>query len=537
MAYVHLLRNIYPGMRDNTFQSLALNGMIPNNAGGHYYEVDDWVKLDRFLILGTDAGTYYVNAQDLTKANLDALNRCCSMDGGRVVRRIVEISQNGRAPKNDAAILALAVCCGAKDLETRRQALASINSVCRTGTHLLMFVEFVKRFRGMGRGLRNALGRWFTEKTADQLALQAVKYNQRNGWALRDVLRLAHPSDAKQKDVIFDFIVSKEPHCEMCKDSHKDCSDLLKSLYDLRDEFKQDPFSGKIAPLIKKYKLPREAIPTELLNHKEIWAALLEDMPMTAMIRNLGKMTNVGILDHFGDATKMVCERLGDAEKLSRARIHPFQILLASKTYQQGHGDKGSLKWEPNAQIVSALNKAFDLTFPQVRSTGARVLVSVDCSGSMGSMCSGNSSLSAWQAGAAMALIMSKSERNAIFTQFDTQIYGLDIIDKRLDDVLNMRPHGGGTDVSLPIRYALDQKINLDAIVIFTDNETFAGDRHAVQALHQYRNQINPKVKLIVAALAANSGSVIDPNDPLSFGICGLDASVPQLITDFIKGE
>ncbi len=38
----------------------------PNNAGGFAWEVDRWNLLDRFLILGSESGTYYVGAQQLT---------------------------------------------------------------------------------------------------------------------------------------------------------------------------------------------------------------------------------------------------------------------------------------------------------------------------------------------------------------------------------------------------------------------------------------------------------------------------------------
>ena len=31
---------------------------VPNSAGGHSFEVDIWTRLNRFLILGTEGGTY-----------------------------------------------------------------------------------------------------------------------------------------------------------------------------------------------------------------------------------------------------------------------------------------------------------------------------------------------------------------------------------------------------------------------------------------------------------------------------------------------
>ena len=48
--------------------------------------------------------------------------------------------------------------------------------------------------------------------------------------------------------------------------------------------------------------LAREAVPTGLLNDPAIWDALLVDMPMTAMLRNLGKMSAVGLLMPAADA-------------------------------------------------------------------------------------------------------------------------------------------------------------------------------------------------------------------------------------------
>jgi len=43
--------------------------------------------------------------------------------------------------------------------------------------------------------------------------------------------------------------------------------------------------STETAELIREFGLPREAVQTEHLTSPKVWEALLEDMPMTAMIR------------------------------------------------------------------------------------------------------------------------------------------------------------------------------------------------------------------------------------------------------------
>ena len=48
--------------------------------------------------------------------------------------------------------------------------------------------------RGWGRGLRRAIGTWYTNMDERRLAYQLVKYRQRNGWTHTDTLRKAHPN-------------------------------------------------------------------------------------------------------------------------------------------------------------------------------------------------------------------------------------------------------------------------------------------------------------------------------------------------------
>lgn len=188
---------------NSTPQTEAIPGsaQVANSAGGFSWEVNDWTKLNRFLILGNEGGSYYASEHKMTVANAEAVLRCLKEDGPRVVAIIVEISEAGRAPKNDPAIFALALAAGKGDADTKRLALEALPRVCRIGTHLFQFIEAVQGFRGWGRGLRRAVGEWYTEKDADKLAFQLVKYRQRGGWTHRDALRLAKPAAGTRPDL------------------------------------------------------------------------------------------------------------------------------------------------------------------------------------------------------------------------------------------------------------------------------------------------------------------------------------------------
>src|SRR5438067_1892865 len=91
------------------------SGQVRNSAGGFAWAVDDWTRLRRFLILGTEGGSYYATEWTLTRENAQALERCLAEDGPRAVQEIVRVSDEGRAPKNDPAIFALAMAAGLGD--------------------------------------------------------------------------------------------------------------------------------------------------------------------------------------------------------------------------------------------------------------------------------------------------------------------------------------------------------------------------------------------------------------------------------------
>ena len=91
-----------------------------------------------------------------------------------------------------------------------------------------------------------------------------------------------------------------------------------------------------------------------------------------------------------------------------------------------------------------------------------------------------------------------------------------------------------------PIKWApaqpMQDKVNADVVAIFTDEETWAGPMHVVQALAQYRTHINPKAKLVADNFAATGSSVVEGReDGGVLRVVGFDTNVPNLIADFAR--
>ena len=121
-----------------------------NAAGGYAFTLDDAARLRRFLVLGVDGGTYYAAPRDLAVDNVEVLVRMAESDPETLVSTIVEVSTGGLAPKQNAALFALAYAASVP--ESSALALAALPRVARTGTHLFQFATYVEQFRGWVAG-------------------------------------------------------------------------------------------------------------------------------------------------------------------------------------------------------------------------------------------------------------------------------------------------------------------------------------------------------------------------------------------------
>lgn len=529
-------------------QPIPGSTQVQNSAGGFAWKVNDWMRLDRFLVLGSEGGTYYISEQKLTQENAEAVLRCIAADGPRVVQRIVAISTAGRAPKNDPALFALALCASVGDQATRQAALMALPQVARIGTHLFHFLEYVDGCRGWGRGLRRAVAAWYNAMPAEKLAYQAVKYQQRDGWRHRDALRLAHPKAAsEQHNAIYHWLTAGWPDVGAAE--HPDVA--LRTIWAF-ERAQRATTEQEITTLITQYHLPWEAIPTQWLASAQIWQTLLPHLPLTALLRNLARMTANGALTPLSPQAELVVQRITDGARLAEARIHPLAVLAALQTYAQGKGARGSLKWEPVQEVVDALDRAFYLAFRSVEPTKKRLVLALDVSGSMGAgMIASVPGLTPRVASAAMALVTAAVEKRYTIVGFSAAAGGtggkwgggnpgLTPIrispQQRLDNVVKTIEAipMGGTDCALPMLWALEKKVQADAFVIYTDSETWHGKIHPAQALREYRRKMGIPAKLIVVAMTSNGFSLADPNDAGMLDVVGFDLATPQVLSDFV---
>lgn len=518
-------------------------GQVKNNAGGYVFQVTPETRIRRFLVLGTTGGTYYQGEQELTKENAVELLEWARYSTTSLVDLIVEISVAGRAPKQNPAIFALAAAAGLGDEAGRAYALRSLSKVARTGTHLFLFAQYVEQFRGWGPALVKAVANWYEAKDSDKLAYQMVKYRQRNGWSHRDLLRLSHPEGSSRSHKALYTWATKGlvPNVGL--------EDSIPSLVLAFVEAQSTTDASRWVSLIENSELSWEMLPDAALKEPLVWEALIDrGMPQAALIRQLPRLTKLGVLK--GSRLAAVASQIINQERLTKARIHPMSVLTAQVTYERGQSVRGSSTWTPSVKIIDALDEAFYKSFGNVEPSNKRILNALDVSGSMVGHTDSSGLLTARDVSAAMSLITVTTEpdvRTVGFTGGSKRLWSRDAAltpltispRQRLDDVVRTisgLPFGA-TDCALPMIWAKENDLEVDSFYITTDNETWCGEIHPMQALREYRQASGINAKLVVLAVTPTPFSIADPEDSGSLDVVGFDSAVPNLISDFSAGR
>ena len=318
---------------------------------------------------------------------------------------------------------------------------------------------------------------------------------------------------------------------------------LLKHLHAIHEagEKKDIPLA---CALIRSGRLVREHVPTTLFGSKEIWLTLLETMPLEALLRNLGKLTQIGVA---AEKHSEIVARLVNQTEVLKARIHPIKVLVASKVYTNGCGDSGSLTWTPNTYISVALTDLFRISYGAVTPTGKRIMLGIDVSGSMSSSVLGSKVLTCRDASIAMALLYLETETNVSAVAFSNTLTDLLAPSSRnrltrgmtLQQAL-VATHGmnfSSTDCVLPIQHAIKHNLQIDAFIVITDNETYAPNEHPQNALIRYRELTGITAKLIVLGMTGNCFTIADPTDRNTLNLAGFDTSTPEIASMFMRGE
>ncbi len=506
------------------------NEMAKNDGGGYSFTIAKMQMFERFLNLGAVNGTFYLSKEQHQYNNIDCVIECIKSNGVECVKKIAEVSSKGSAHKNDHAIYALALAFTHGDVLTKREAVNVFSSVVRIGTHLFMFVDYIKSMRGFGKSVRTAINNWYLNKSDKTLALQLTKYQQRNGWSHKDVFRLSHPNFGSEgnKSNLAKWAVGKTD----LNYSNDECYNYIKGMNELKDAKTE----RNILKIISKYSLQREHIPTEYLNLPSVQEAMLPNMGATAILRNLGNFSKSNLVGTFSSASKFIIEKFSDRDFIKNAMLHPLTIYTAMKTYSSGRSVLGSGVWNVDNNIVSCLEEAFYMSFDLFEPTGKNFFYGIDVSGSMASPMYPNN-YSYCEVAAILAMSHVRAEKFTFVGGFSSKFTPLNITrkDNLASAVKKCQDNNfGSTNLAASIEYAKSRKMDVDCFVFITDNDINSGG-HPSLVFQEYKKQMGkPNTKMVTCALQSTRYTVSDPNDPTMVDVQGFDPSLGNFISNFV---
>ena len=178
--------------------------------------------------------------------------------------------------------------------------------------------------------------------------------------SLADIVKMVHPKPAsKQREALYAYLIGK-PY---------DVS-LLPQLVRDFEAFKLDR------------SLPLPDVPFQMLTalelSKEQWARIAERAGWQMIRMNLNTFARHGVYEVEG-FTQMVARRLADPKEVRRAKVLPYQLMMAHAAAGEG---------VPNA-VREALQDAMEVAIANVPAIAGAVVVAPDVSGSMGSPVTG----------------------------------------------------------------------------------------------------------------------------------------------------
>lgn len=545
--------------------------LVTSPEGGQVYQLDDYGLVKRWLVTGSFQGTMYDSAEELTKDAGNAFLRLYRAAPLLALNLVVEVSQAGKAVKNDPALFALALMLVyARDESIRQQVGDRVGAIARIGTHLFQLIGFVKQLGGLHfehparLTLAEAVTNW--KDTDTELAFQMVKYRARENWNWGQMLDLLHPKPERfTQSACFwyaNWVTRRErrlPELDAPNTETLPASTIVRvgprdsgvhervtwakdlPIIAVYEQLRVEREISRVVSLIHEHRLPWEVIPTELLGEPAVLEALLPYMGLWATVRQLAKYTAAGVLKPGSFWARTLAERIADRNAIVRARLHPLKFLDALYVYNQGFGVKGSLQWSPVAEIVQALEAGFYASFDAIEPSCTSLLIALDVSGSMSfQRIPGSSVLTPRDAAACLAMVTARTEPRHEIVGFSQKLVTLPIqAHHRLADVLAItdRTPMGGTDCSAPIRYAMAYGMH-DAFAIYTDSESGHTGKSPAELLREYRQRWNkPEARFVNVQMNGGSRTLADPTDAGMFDQIGFSPDTPAILSMFIAGE
>lgn len=536
------------GHPSTTPQSKPIPGreteMAPNTAGGYSFKLEDTKVLERWMINGSENGTYYTPESEVTVIGTKTLK---TVPGEKIVAIAKDVIENGRAPSLDYAIYSLAHVAYHGSVQAKALVYKTIPTLLTNTPQMTKFLECYQAIKKIetgktnigGSGICRAISAWYANMNAGQMSYQVSKYPQRNGFHHGDMLRLCHIGRKESNNKTFTVSEDKAQIIQYALWHRKGGDEKPSIITSTNKDHKH--IAGKEAiekatsledalKIMKEYHLTHEMVPTKFQGSKDFYEIMLTQSKVYATIRRLGAASAKDVFAPMGNLTKEVVKRITDQAAILDQKVHPMAIFEALKTYQMGRGKKGDLSWKVSAEIVEALEQAFYLAIGNIPETNKNILIAVDHSASMHG--------APLDFACAMTAALVRSQKSCHVVGYASEISRPMITKsmnmRAIENEIKRVGIPNGTNCALPFEYAMKECKAADAVISITDGFTWQGTKHVQITLDKWRRDCNkPNGRAIEMVTSMANTSNIDPRDTNSLLTMGMDSKAAILSMEF----
>ena len=480
-----------------------------NREGAPAYAYGPEHALAQMAATGTLQDNFYSGAE-VQLAEILAAARAVSPE---FVAKAAVFARERGAMKDMPALLAAFLTVAAPEL-----APATFRRVIDSGRMLRTFVQIL-RSGAVGRTSLGTMPKRLVCEWLEQASMPALmRAATGNAPSLGDVVRMVHPKPADPARRAFYGWLLGRPY---------DLAALPAEVAAF-EAWKRDR------------ALPLPPVPFEWLTAAELtaaqWAELSERMGWQGLRINLNTLARHGAFAVPGTAER-VAARLGDPQAAARARVMPYQLLVALD----------QIGPEVPREVRAALERTLDASFAALPQLPGRVVVCPDVSGSMQSPVTGyrlgaTSKVRCVDVAALVASALLRTHRRTRVLPFEHEVATVNL--SRSKSVAENAARlaavgGGGTNLAAPLAWLNRWQQRAELVVIVSDNQSWLDPRRAdaTAAMVEWNRLKSrcPRAKLVCIDLQPyGTSQTLDREDILNVG--GFSDAVFETLARFATG-
>lgn len=407
---------------------MSSNDQITSNANNPSNRVAETTvlpinKLLRFLYLGTTRCFFNKFEKPNVRMIEHQLECVMRLAESRINLPITIINKAYRCKcllRTDETMWALAFCARQDTLpELRQKAHDEAITLIDNQKDFIFFIRCcveLKRSmtgdnnrRGIGKGLRRVINKWYNNHTEIQLANIFGEHRKLFGWSHRDILQLSHiktipsqnvqqnPSNVEENRPLSDreiiiksqFMSSNRfvAHVESIEQPGEGTRRLR-----ILMELKANECIETAVDAIKSNNIPLEQIPSHLLECTEVWEAIIPTLSVHVAIDKLNTLKDYGFLNGDHRFAKKYIKLITDLDKCDAEclKICPIKLYILKKMYEKNERyhcptkrtfyekKKENKKIVVNKTISKKLDLLFDHLLTKQQKTATKYFITLD---------------------------------------------------------------------------------------------------------------------------------------------------------------